>query len=181
MKKILLMLALILSAHAAPHNDWYVGLGFFNGDGKQVATVNGQGSTTTFDTSGADIKFGVIFNSGNRFEFSASSMDVEASGNKVTIKGRDFDWIFTPKLNNAKSIFAAFVSAGFGTYSSSGFDSNGFSVQAALGGNIRLYDVLEFEISYREKLIIWSDPSNSPLRDISYTMSNVYFGAKYKF
>jgi len=181
MKKLLIIMALIANVSAAPKNDWYVGLGFFGGDGEQEAIDAGQLTTTAFDTSGADIKFGIIFKSGNRFEFSALSMDLKASADKTTIKGRDFDWIFTPNLNNEKSIFLPFISTGFGSYTSDGIDSKGVSVQAAVGGYLRLYDVLEFELSYKKKVIIWSNPGNSTLEDISYEMTNVYVGAKYKF
>ena len=180
MKNLLIIMALLVSVSAAPKNDWYVGAGFFGGEGEQTAT-SGSTTVTAFDTSGADIKFGVIFKSGNRLEFSALTIDLDASGDKTTIKGRDLDWIFTSNLNNEKSIFLPFVSVGVGSYSSNAIDSTGVSVQAALGGYIRLYDVLEFEISYKKKTIAWSDPGNSVLKDITYDMSNYYFGAKYKF
>jgi len=177
MKKLLIILALVASAHAKPNNDWYVGFGFFSGEGE----LSASGGTSLFDSSGADIKFGVIFDTGNRFEFSALEVDVDYAGSTEVVKGRDFDWIFTGTLNNEKSIFLAFVSAGFGTYSSNLFDSDGYSAQAALGGYIRLYDVLEFEISYKEKVIAWGDSTSPAATSISHQMANYYFGAKYKF
>lgn len=174
MKKLLVvMTVLMLSVNAAPNKDWYVGLGFISGAGEK-SVISGS---TNYDTSGRDIKFGVIFKSNNRFEFSASSIDINIGGSTaVTYKGRELDWIFTPNLNRKDGWFLPFLSAGFGRFTTSANDSTALSIQAAAGAYLMLSPVLELEFSYKKKAMGWSDVADS-----TDEMTNYYFGVKYKF
>ena len=172
MKKLLLIMAFIVSVNAANEKDWYVGIGFISGSGeKSISTGD-----TSYDTSGNELKFGVIFEGNNRFEFSATSINIDYVGSKSTYKGRELDWIFTPNLNRADGWFLPFVSVGFGRYTTNANDSTGVSVQAAIGAYLMLSPVLEVEFSYEEKAIGWSDVADS-----TDAMTNYNLGLKYKF
>lgn len=166
---------LVLGAHAAPNKDWYVGVGFLSGSGERTIVS----STTDYDTSGADIKFGVIFKTNNRLEFSASSIDLKSTTSTLEVKGRELDWIFTANLNNQESIFLPFISVGFGRFTIENASSTGISAQAALGGYFRLKEDFEIEVSYKEKAISWSDSTG--FIDAQERMTNYYVGLKYKF
>lgn len=191
MKKLLIVMTVfILSVNAAPNKDWYVGVGFFGGSGEQTQEGVSSTNVVDYDSGGADIKFGVIFDTDNRFEFSAITVNAKtASGSKATFKGRDFDWIFTANLNRQDGWFLPFVSAGFGLYKyddtaaliGSSADISGFSGQIALGAYIGLSEVLEIELSYKNKAIIWEDYDSSSATNLSESMTNFYIGAKYKF
>ena len=173
MKKLLVIMALIASVHAANEKDWYVGVGYISGDGEKSVSSG----DTSYDTSGADLKFGVIFKNNNRFEFSASSIDIDVAGSTAaTYKGRELDWIFTPKLNRKDGWFMPFISVGLGRFTTNTDDSTGISAQAAAGAYLMLSPVLEVEFSYKKKAIGWSDAADS-----TDEMTNYYLGVKYKF
>ncbi len=171
-------MALLIGSTAlfgAGMKDWYVGAGLIGGTGSFEYT----GSAADYDSiGGIDIKFGVIRDNDNRFEFSRTAITAESGTTETKYKGTDFDYIWTANLNG-DSFFLPFITAGFGSYDveTSTTTASGFAINAGVGFYLLLEYDLEIEVAVKQKNIAWEASGI----DVTTKFKRNYVGIKYKF
>ena len=189
MKKIIIMLALLLSSLNA---DLYVAAGFGTGSGTLTGELipDNGGSVTPitaqdFDATLVDFKVGVIFESNNRLEFSSTTIERDTSGTTVDIEGLDLDYIWT--IGAKDSIVIPFITAGLGLQELITGDDKitGMTLNAGLGVYFVVAKAIEIELSYSKKSIDYSathvNSGDSFESDYDDEITLSYLGVKFKF
>ncbi len=200
-KKSLIVASLLLvgtSAVAKDQSKYYVGMGIGSGSGTQTRDYDsGDSYTTDYDTSSTTIKFGWIYNSGNRFEISVNNISADRTGGNTFYQndnssdtdseftGYDLDYLF---VWGEDSKLKPYLDLGMGVYKNdeiTGYDSSSGDVETATGlalnyGVGLFYDItenIELEAAYKGKHISW----NLENPDTSESITFLYTGINYKF
>jgi hypothetical protein len=196
MKKSLILVGLLIGSISAIANDnsskYYLGMGMVSGSGTlEMGRAEGQ----SYDSSSMPIKFGMMLDNDNRFEFSYEKEKHKFTGTDNKVSGLNFDWNYTyPKYKIADAV-TPYWTLGLGVYTyedtakfiAKNEDLTGAALNIGIGG---LYDInknIELEASYKFKVIVWekytSKYENSDDIEIissDSTGSLFYLGLNYK-
>jgi opacity protein-like surface antigen len=169
-------------------SEYYLGMGMASGSGTlEIGRAKGQ----SYDSSSMPIKFGMMLDNDNRFEFSYEKEKHKLADVDNKVSGLNFDWNYTyPKYKIADAV-TPYWTLGFGLYTyedsanigDNEDDLKGVAFNYGIGG---LYDInknIELETSYKFKGISWED-YNEKGSDIRMTAASVgslfYLGLNYK-
>ena len=189
-KRSLIVASLLVAgtnALAFDSNKLYLGVGTSNGSG--TYTAEGVRTVTAdYDSSSIPIKIGYIFRNDDRIEISYESMEhnYNNGGGTNTISGWNIDWDLVFSNYKLGGIIAPYMTIGFGSYKVEDFtdteELNGYAMNYGIGGLYKLNQHIEFEVSYRGKIIKWEDIefTNSTVTSDS-TGTAIYLGINYKF
>jgi hypothetical protein len=212
MKKALMLVGLLVGSISAMANDnsseYYLGMGMASGSGTYTESVskNIDGTYTesvsknSYDSLSMPIKFGMMLDNDNRFEFSYETEKYKFTGADNKASGLNFDWNFAyPKYKIADAV-TPYWTLGLGLYTyenianqgvvGSKDDLSGTAFNYGIGG---LYDInknIELEASYKFKAITWRErkitfytngiETSSTTTTSDSTGSLFYLGLNYK-
>lgn len=197
MKKISLLATSALLTSSLYGAGFYVGAGIGSGTGTQTRDYSTGGSfETQYDVTSTTVKFGVITATNNRMELSINAITADRTGGNIFFQntddtesseftGFDLDYLITIGDNK---MFAPYIGLGFGIYdngdvhgvnTSTGTTetATGVALNAGVGVLYAPIENFELEAAYKYKTMSWnlSDP------DMSEDMTQLYFGANFKF
>ena len=200
LKKSLIAASICLATTSAvaSTNNYYIGVGVNGGSGTQTRTYSSGGEyETEYDASSANIKFGFLLNSGNRFEINIDSITADRTGGNTFFAntnssdvdseyvGYNFDYLI---MFNGENKLKPYMDLGLGVYNNdeiTGYNTStgeaetatGLALNLGLGLTYSITSNIEVESAYKFKAISWNldDP------DTSEEISSIYVGVNFKF
>jgi opacity protein-like surface antigen len=197
MKKSLILVGLLVGSISAIANDnsskYYLGMGMVSGSGTYTESMSEYSFDSSsfeesineysYDSSSMPIKFGMMLDNDNRFEFSYEKEKHKFTkiGVDKKISGFNFDWNFAyPKYKIADAV-TPYWTLGLGYYTyedSANFGDNeddlkGTAFNYGIGGLYEINKNIELEASYKFKAISWDSYTKSKT-DITYRSANNY-------
>jgi opacity protein-like surface antigen len=193
MKKTLLLVSLLIGSISAISNDhsskYYSGVGIALGSGIVEVNVN---KNQSYNSSSMPIKFGMMLQNDNRFEFSYETEKYKFDNRDDKVSGWNLDWNFVyPRYKIADTIIP-YWRLGIGSYiyedtanlGDNKDDLKGVAFNYGMGGLYNINKNIELEASYKFKGISWENFIEKD-SDISIKLASTellfYLGLNYKF